>query len=93
MADPLRQQPCYHKYKDNFNISLSLISFKDDSSFQTNLQNNYSEKNDERHNATSAEMQMTSVIRLHSKLMLITPSHIYTVKDRCLNLFTFIWAR
>ena len=32
--------------------------------FQTNLQHNYPEKNDERQYATSPEMWMTSVIRL-----------------------------
>ena len=52
MEDPrknssVRQQPCYHKYKENFNISQSVIFFSNDSCFQTNLQHNYSEKNDE----------------------------------------------
>ena len=68
MEDPgknssVRQQPCHHKYKKNFNISWSLIFFNNDACFQTHLQHNYSEKNYERHYATSPEMRMTSVIR------------------------------
>ena len=71
-----RQQPCHHKYEDNFNISWSLIFFNNYSCFQTNLQHNFSEENDERHCTTSPEMRMTSVIRLHSNVTLITPSHV-----------------
>ena len=58
------KQPCHHKYKENFNISCSLIFFNNDFCFQTKLQHNYSEKNNERHYTTPREMQMTSVIRL-----------------------------
>ena len=67
-----RQQLCHHKYKENFNISQSLIFFNNDFCFQTNLQHNFSEENDERHNATSPEMRMTSVIRQHSNVTSIT---------------------
>ena len=78
MEDPwknssVRQQPCHHEYKENFNISWRIIFFNNDSCFQTSLQRNYSEKYYERHYATSPEMQMTSVIRLHSNLMSIAP--------------------
>ena len=51
MEDPknsaLRQKPCYHRYTEKFNISQSLICFNNDSCFQTNLQHNYSEENDQ----------------------------------------------
>ena len=40
----VRQQPCHHEYKESFNISLSIIFFKNDSCVQTNIQHNYSEK-------------------------------------------------
>ena len=78
MEDPrknssVRQQPCHHKYKENFNISRSVIFFYNDSCFHTNLKHNYSEKNDVRHYATSPEMRMTSVIRLHSNVTSIAP--------------------
>ena len=78
MEDPrknssVRQQPFHHKYKEHFNISRSLIFFNNNSCLQTNLQHNYSEKNDERHYETSPEMQMTSVISLHSNVTSITP--------------------
>ena len=68
MEDPrknssVRQQPCHNKYKENFNISWSLIFFNNDSCFQTNLHYNHPEKNVEQHYVTSPEMRMTSVIR------------------------------
>ena len=69
----LRQQLFHHKYKENFNISRSLIFFNNDSCLQTNLQHNYFEKNAERHYATSPEMRITSVISLHSNVTSITP--------------------
>ena len=50
MEDPRKnssvQQPCHHKYKENIDISWSLVFFNNDFCFQTNLQNNYTEKND-----------------------------------------------
>ena len=55
MEDPrknnsVRQQPCHHEYKENFDISQSEMFFNNDSCFQTNLiKRNYSEKNYERH--------------------------------------------
>ena len=78
MEDPrknssVRQQPCYHKYKENFNISRSLIFFNNDFCFQTKIQHDYSKKNNERQYARSPEMRMTSVIRLHSNVTSITP--------------------
>ena len=69
----VQQHPCHHKYKDNFNIPWSLIFFNNDSCFQTNLQHNYSKKNDERHYAASPEMRMTSVIMLHSNVTSMMP--------------------
>ena len=78
MEDPRKnssagQQLWHHKYKENFNISRSLIFFNNVSCFQTNIQHNFSEENDERHYATSPEMQMTSVIRQHSNGASIKP--------------------
>ena len=69
MDDPRKnssvpQQPFHHKYKENFNISRSYIFLNNDSCLQTNLQHNYSEKNDERHYTTSPDMWMMSVISL-----------------------------
>ena len=77
MEDPrknssVRQQPFHHKWKENFKISWSIIFLSNDSCFQTNLQHNYFEKNNERHCATSPEMRMMSVIRLHSNATSIT---------------------
>ena len=78
MEDPsknshARQRLCHHKYKDNFDISLKLIFFDNDSRFQTNQQHKYHEKNDARHYATSPEIRMTSVIRLHSNVPSLLP--------------------
>ena len=67
------RQAGHHKYGETFNISRSVIFFNNDSCFQTNLQHNYSEKNNEHHYATSPEMGMTSVIRLHSNVTSIAP--------------------
>ena len=47
--------------------------FNNNSCFQTSLPHIYSEKNDERYYATSPEMRMTSVIRLHSNMTSISP--------------------
>ena len=87
MEDPrknsfVRQKACRHLYKENLNISLSYIFFNNDSCFETNLQHNYCEKNDELHYATAPEMRMTSVIRLYSKMTLISPYLIWIVKER-----------
>ena len=77
MEDPrknssVQQQHFHHKYKENSNISRSLIFFNNDSWLQTNIQHNYSEKNNERHYAMSPETRMTSVIRLHSNVTSIS---------------------